>query len=162
MTMFNIPLFLTGFFFGTFKFLFAHWTTFGAAAGMGYDPHYYEIFISVTSGAWISMAVFYFLSELLMKRAAKKRHNAYHQAKELGIELVAKKKFTRVNKGLVKMKRTLGIYGVTLLAPLFLSIPIGSIVCAKFFGHKRRTFPLMLIFTASYSFVMCFLIWLLQ
>jgi hypothetical protein len=73
-----------------------------------------------------------------------------------------KRKFTRVNKGLVKMKRGLGIYGVTLVAPLFLSIPIGSIVCAKFFGHDKRTFPLMLLFSGAYSFLMCFLIWLAQ
>ncbi|MBI3133856.1 MAG: hypothetical protein HYZ14_04195 [Bacteroidetes bacterium] len=160
--MLNIPLFLTGFFFGTFKFLFAHWTTFGAAAGMGYEPHYYEIFISVTSGGWVSMTVFYFLSELLMKRAAKKRHEKYLASKTSGIPIPFKRKFTRINKILVKMKRGLGIYGLTVFAPLFLSIPIGSIVCAKFFGHDRRTFPLMLLFSGLYSFLMCFLIWLAQ
>lgn len=160
--MLNLPLFLTGFFFGTFKFLFAHWTTYATAVGMGYEPHYYEIFISVTSGAWLSMAMFYFLSELLMKNAAKKRHENYQKAKASGMPMPAKKKFTRVNKGLVKMKRSLGIYGITMIAPLILSIPIGSIVCAKFFGHEKKTFPLMLLFTASYSFLMCFLVWLAQ
>lgn len=158
----NIGLFVTGFWLGTIKFLFAHWITFGAAAGFNYKPHYYEIFSSVTLGAWVSMAVFYFSSELLMKRAAKKRHEKYLAAKKSGIQLPVKRKFTRINKTLVKMKRSVGIYGVTLFAPLFLSIPIGSIVCAKFFGHEKRTFPLMLLFTGTYSFIMCLLIWLAQ
>lgn len=157
----NVALFITGFWLGTFKFLFAHWLTFAATVSMDYTPHFYEIFIGVTTGAWVSMSVFYFLSELLMKRAAKKRHQKKIEAQAKGIELPYKKKFTRVNKGLVKMKRSIGIYGITLFAPLFLSIPIGSIVCAKFFGHDRRTFPLMLLFTASYSALMCFLIYLL-
>lgn len=158
----NIPLFISGFWLGTFKFLFAHWLTYAAAAGLDYSPHYYEIFISVTSGAWVSMAAFYFLSEFFMKRAAKKRHEKYVEAKEKGITLPQKKKFTRVNKGLVKLKMTFGIYGITLVAPLLLSIPIGSIVCAKFFGHYKHTFFLMMLNTALYSAVMSLLIFLTQ
>ena len=68
----NTALFFAGFWIGTIKFLFAHWATYGTAVGMKYEPHYYEIFISTTAGAWVSMAVFYFTSELLMKAAAKK------------------------------------------------------------------------------------------
>src|SRR5687767_437389 len=103
--MFNTALFITGFLFGTFKFLFAHWTTFAAAAGMNYKPHFYEIFVSVTAGAWVSMAAFYFLSDLLMERAAKKRREKYEAAIASGIPIPFKRKFTRVNKALVKMKR---------------------------------------------------------
>lgn len=158
----NVPFVISGFWLGTFKFLFAHWLTYWAADGFSYTPHFYEIFGSVTVGAWVSMSVFYFTSELLMKRAAKKRHETYIHAKVNGIELKQKKKFTKMNKLLVKMKRSIGIYGLTLFAPLFLSIPIGSIVCAKFFGHEKKTFPLMLLFTGLYSLVMCLLIELIK
>lgn len=158
----NYALLISGFWLGTFKFLFAHWIAYGIASGIDDQSHYIEIFIAVTSGAWVSMAVFYFMSELLMKAAAKKRHVKRLQALESGIPLPFKKKFTKVNKGLVKMKRSIGIYGITLFAPLFLSIPIGSIVCAKFFGHEKKTFPLMMLFTASYSLLTCFFIYLLR
>lgn len=158
----NWGLMISGFWLGTFKFLFAHWLTFAAAVAIDHKPHFLEIFLSVTIGAWVSMSVFYFLSELLMKAAAKKRKQNYEESKRTGIPLKVKKKFTRINKALVKMKLGIGIYGVTLFAPLFLSIPIGSIVCAKFFGDEKKTFPLMLLFTASYSLIMCFFIWLAQ
>jgi hypothetical protein len=154
----NVGLFLTGFGIGTIKFLFAHWSLHLASK----DLPYWEIFISTTAGAWTSMAFFYFSSELLMKRAAKKRREKRIKALETGIPIPQKKIFTRTNKIIVRIKRTIGIYGVTIIAPLFLSIPIGSIICAKFFGTEKKTFPLMLLFTGSYSVLMCFLIYLIQ
>ena len=139
---------------GTFKFLFAHWATYGTF-GEPELASVIEILFSVTAGAWLSMSIFYWTSGLLMKRAAVKRKNAILKAKEEGKELPRKKVFTKMNIFIVWIKRKIGIYGVTLLAPLFLSIPLGSIICAKFYGHKKRTFPLMLIFSGSYSFIMC-------
>ncbi len=151
-------LFVTGFLFGTFKFLFAHWLTHGAAHQMKYEPHFYEIFVSVQSGCIVSMTLFYFSSSGLMKLAADGRRKKREQALRTGKPVKIKRKFTRFNKGIVWVKRKIGIYGVTLLAPLFLSIPIGSVVCAKFYGDKLYTFPLMLLFTAAYGFLMCLII----
>ena len=90
-----------------------------------------------------------------MRRAQLKRMNAILEAKKKGVEYKPKKKFTKMNKLIVWIKRNIGIYGVTLLAPLFLSIPIGSIICAKFYGKRKRTFILMMFFTAMYSALMC-------
>ncbi|UKN01374.1 hypothetical protein K6119_16735 [Paracrocinitomix mangrovi] len=154
----NWGLLFTGFGLGTFKFLFAQWLTytpFHEYINENVEIGVLQIFISVTIGAWFSMTIFYFLSELLMIRAHKKRKKARQDAIDKGIPFKEKKKFTKMNKFIVWVKRKIGIYGVTFLAPLFLSIPIGSIVCAKFYGKKRRTFPLMMIFTASYSALIC-------
>jgi hypothetical protein len=155
----NWGLITTGFIFGTFKFLFAHWTIYFTFDLDGLDS-IVEIFISISAGAIATMAVFYFFSDYMMDRAALKRKNKRLDAIKNGIEFIPKKKFTRMNKALVRVKMKLGIYGVTLLAPLFLSIPLGSVVCAKFYGHHKKTFPLMLLFTTSYSFLMCTLIYL--
>lgn len=155
-------LLATGFGFGTFKFLFAHWAIAGIAAGKEIEIHAAEIFISVTAGAWFSMTVFYFMSGFFMRRAKAKRNKQLQQALERGEEIKRKKVFTRANKLIVWIKRKFGIYGVSLLAPLFLSIPLGSIVCAKFYGQKKRTFPLMMFFTGTYSFLMSLWIYLVQ
>jgi hypothetical protein len=151
----NWGLWSLGFGLGTFKFLFAHWTVHLSARAAGSDFTLFEIFISVTLGAWVSMSTFYFLSGVLMRRAQVKRMNAIIASKAKGKPVKTKKNFTRMNKAIVWIKRNIGIYGVTLLAPLFLSIPIGSIVCAKFYGRRKRTFLLMLFFTAMYSTLMC-------
>lgn len=143
---------------GTFKFMFAQWIVFGANHPVTWQI-ITEIFISVLAGAWSTMAASYFFSEYLMKRAKAKRRAAFLLAKENGIELKRKKNFTRINKLIVWIKHTIGIYGITMLAPLFLSIPIGSIVCAKFYGDKKITFPLMLLFTGLYSFIMALIMY---
>lgn len=155
----NWGIIISGFGLGTFKFLFAHWMLYGLTP----DPDIQvllEIFISVTAGAWSAMTLCYFSAGYLMKRARKKRQLAIKLAIENGLEFKHRKNFTRLNKAIVRIKRSLGIYGITLLAPLFLSIPIGSIVCAKFYGDKKRTFILMLIVTGSYSILMVLLMYL--
>ena len=148
-------LFITGFSLGMIKFLFAHWLTLSASKAIDYEPSVTEIFISVTAGGWFIMIVSYWGSGWLMKRASLKRQIKRRLALEKGEPIPRKKVFTRMNVFIVWIKRTIGIYGVTILAPLLLSIPIGSIICAKFYGNRKRTFPLMLIFTGSYSFPMC-------
>ena len=50
-----------------------------------------------------------------------------------------------MNKFIVKLKRSIGIVGISFWAPFFLSIPVGSIVTAKFYGDDKRTYPLIVI-----------------
>ncbi|WP_027418246.1 hypothetical protein [Crocinitomix catalasitica] len=151
-------IYTLGFILGTFKFLFSHWSIHVAALGNDIELTFFQLFIPTTAGALITMIIFYFSSEALMKRAAIKRNIAYHNALAAGLPYVEKKKFTYLNKKIVKIKNGIGIYGITFLAPLFLSIPIGSVICAKFYRHKKKTFPLMLFTVIGYSFLMSFII----
>jgi hypothetical protein len=150
----NWGLMSLGFGLGTFKFMFAHWMAFGALGSNSIES-IFEIFIAVTAGAWVSMGVFFFLSGFLMQRAMKKRAKLYVESLVSGKPVKNKKTFSKFNKAIVWIKRNIGIYGITFLAPLFLSIPVGSIVCAKFYGKKKQTFPLMMLFSSIYSFLMC-------
>ncbi|MFK8038634.1 MAG: hypothetical protein AB8B74_10125 [Crocinitomicaceae bacterium] len=147
-----------GFGMGTFKYLFAQWIMVVSYRGIGrYDYDFLDIFLPTYLGAIFTMTIFYWGSEYFMNRASNKRAAAALLAKSKGEIYLPKKKFTRINKTLVKIRRSLGIYPFTFLAPLFLSIPLGSIICAKFFGHHKKTFPLMLLFTALYGVSMTIL-----
>ena len=103
-----------------------------------------ETYLSCISGAIFCAIIFYFSAEFFMIRAHKKRKLLIQQAKEKGVELKRKKAFTKTNKAIVKMKR-LGIVGICFYAPFFLSVPVGSIISAKFFGKDKRTFPLIVL-----------------
>lgn len=155
-------IYISGFTLGTFKFLFAHWVTYYAALEGDQVLNFFEIFIPTTLGGLSSAALFYFLSDYMMERAAKNRRKKMEKALAAGKEIKPKKKFTRVNKAIIWLKRTFGIYGITCIAPLFFSVPVGSIICAKFYGGKRKTFPLMVLFMSSYSFLMSLLIQFIQ
>ena len=52
-----------------------------------------------------------------------------------------------MNRFIVKLKSKLGIIGISFWAPFFLSIPIGAIVVAKFYGKEKKTYPLMCLGT---------------
>lgn len=119
------------------KFMFAPLG--GPAMGLTF----LETYLSCVSGGIVAACVFYFSANFFMKRAQKKREQLYRDHLEKGTPYKKKKTFTRVNKGIVRVKRTLGIYGTALWAPLFLSVPLGSIIAAKFFGGDKRTFPLI-------------------
>ena len=129
----------TMFLFSTIKFLF---TPFG---GPALELTFWETYISCVAGAIGSAAFFYFSANFFMKKAAEKRRKLYQDHLENGTPFKKKKNFTRTNKFVVRIKRSLGIYGTSLWAPLFLSVPIGSIITAKFYGKDVRTFPLIML-----------------
>jgi len=53
---------------------------------------------------------------------------------------IIKKKFTRSNKFIARLRSRFGKIGICFFAPLFLSIPLGSIISAKFYGRENNTF----------------------
>jgi hypothetical protein len=104
-----------------------------------------ETYLSVVLGGIFTAAIFYFSANYFMHRAKHKRDSLRKEQIANGIPILEKRKFTRMNKGIVKVKMTLGIYGTALWAPLFLSVPLGSIITAKFFGNDKRTFLIIIL-----------------
>lgn len=151
----NWGYYLTGFGLGTFKFLFSHWSIHAAAKFNGNKLNFLELFIPTTLGAVITMLVFYYTSELIIEKSLQKKIEKNKKEIAEGKIPKQKKKFTRTNKTIIKIKSKLGQLGITLLAPLFLSIPIGSIICAKFYRHKKTTLFFMLSTVIGYSLLMC-------
>lgn len=131
----NWALYSTFFGLSMIKFLF---TPFG---GPGAGLTFVETYLSCVAGAILSAIIFYFSSEFFMIRAHKKRKALI----AAGVDFSKKKKFTFMNKLIVRIKRSIGIIGVSFYAPLFLSIPLGSIITAKFYGKEKKTFPLILL-----------------
>ncbi len=130
--MLNIAGYITGFSFGTFKFLIAAGLTRSFHSGMGWG----DLAISTFIGAAISFTFFYYASGFFMERAKRKRDEKLKAG-----TLKEKKKFSRVNKAIVALKLSpFGFFAIISLCPIFLSVPIGSIVVAKFYRHSKQTY----------------------
>ena len=135
----NFAIYSSFFLLSTIKFLFAPFA--GPASGLSF----LETYISCVAGAIFSASIFYFASGYLMRKSIEKMAKKLKEAEESGIVFKHKKKFTKTNKFIVKIKRKFGLYGVSMFAPLFLSVPIGTIITAKFFGHLSKTFPIIIL-----------------
>ena len=152
--MANLHWYLYGFIMGTFKYIPATFLVMESMRLASEDPfNFLEVFLTTFIGCVFSMAFFYFTSDFLMARAANKRAVLRSNSLRDGVELKQKKIFTRTNKLMVKVKRKFGIYAFTFIVPLIFSIPLGSILCAKFYGQHKKTYPLMILNMGIYGVV---------
>lgn len=106
---------------------------------------FWETYFACVAGGTFGAAVFYFLSEFFIKYSHNKKIAKNEALLAQGLPVVEKKKFTKTNRLIIKIKRSLGIYGICFWAPFFLSVPIGSLIVAKFYGKLKKTFPLIVL-----------------
>jgi hypothetical protein len=109
--------------------------------------------IMITTCGGLSGAIVFFRSaEYLMERSRRRR---------ILMVLAGKRKppkvFSRYNRVLVQIKMRFGLVGIALITPVALSIPIGSLVMAKFFKHKSMALPSILISVLSWSLLLSIL-----
>lgn len=131
--------YLSVFGFSTFKFMVS------PGLGPALKMNFLETYLAACAGAVFGAAVFYFAAEFFIKRSHDKRVQRRNHALENNLPYKEKKKFTRLNRFIIGIKMRIGMIGICFWAPFFMSIPLGSIVVAKFYGKRKLTFPLMCI-----------------
>jgi len=131
----NFAAYSTGFLMGTVKFMFA------ATSMMAFSVSYWEVVFATFLGAFVSFNIFFFFSGLLMERARDKKLEKIKNG-----SLKFKKQFSRMNKFIVKMKlSSFGYFVLVIVGPMVLSIPIGSIIIAKFYRRIKFTYWLEMV-----------------
>jgi hypothetical protein len=82
-------------------------------------------------GGIIGAVVFTFFSDLLIK--------AYDSYWPESLKFKKKKKvvFSKRNRRLVKIKVKYGFFGIVILSPVILSIPVGSFLTVKYYGMQK-------------------------
>ncbi|MCW5900351.1 MAG: hypothetical protein KIT10_13880 [Flavobacteriales bacterium] len=98
-------------------------------------------------GGCCGVLLFYGASGWLMERARRKR-----VARELA-GAARKRSFTRTNRMIVRVKRR-GLGGLAAITPAILSIPIGSIIAAKYYRDDRRTLPMLLVSVLAWAILL--------
>lgn len=126
---------------GMVKILFTPWVAFSLGGKFGGAVLW--TFVGGCSGTLF----FYRISAWLIERA---RLRAVRKQLRSGIPA---RVFTRFNKYVVRVKRMHGLLGIAAVLP-FISIPVGSVLAAKYFRHDRRTIPALLGSVAVWSVVL--------
>ena len=129
----------TVFFSSMVKFMFS--PALGPVLGLSY----FETYVANALGALISMTFFYFAADYLHRLSLRRKVERKRKKMEAGLPIKHKKIFTKKNKIIIRLKNKVGVVIFALFAPFFMSIPIGSIVTAKFFGKKKKTYPIMIV-----------------
>lgn len=126
------------------KFLFA--SSFAVATT---NLTFVQIFFTTAIGAVFSFSLFYLLSGFFMSLAKRRRDQKIKNG------TYKQKHFSKINKTIVKIKRSkLGYFALLIAGPLFLSIPLGAIVLAKFYRHLRITFIFEVANLTFWSFIL--------
>jgi hypothetical protein len=65
-----------------------------------------------------------------------------------------RKKFTRTNRIIIKVKKYGGVYGLCFITPLFLSFPLGCFVTVRYFRNKKQIILWMIVAVVFWSIIL--------
>jgi len=137
------------------KFLFA------PLISIGYGFNYFQTVIFTTIGGVAGLLFFYFLSKWIIRQyltfcpfvfsyftgekveKAKKILNCSEQPKKV---------FTKRNRYLINFRFKYGYFGLILLTPVLLSIPLGAFLAQKYYSKKTNVLIHMSISVIMWSF----------
>lgn len=116
-----------------------------------------ETFILIEIGGLLGFLFYYYFFSLLLKelkliwpliyyitpRIFKVRFEHWMDMRRY--RRLTANKFTRSNKMIVRIRRNYGMFGIVVLTPVILSIPVGAFLGTKYFHHKNNFIPSMLL-----------------
>lgn len=127
-----VPIILT-ILFSSFKFA----ATFPLVI-IQYEFSFLETILWTNVGGILGVCFFAFLSEKLL--AWWKRLFRRSNRKILEDEQQVKKKFTRRNRRIVRIKQKYGLIGIALITPFLLSIPVGVFLVVRYCRSSKLKF----------------------
>ncbi len=134
---------LSVFFLSSVKFMWAP----GTALVSGFS--FADTILITSSGGITGISFFYFFG----RWAVEKMEHIKSRTRKSDLVRPPRKVFNRRTRNIVKFKLSFGLIGLVLVTPAILSIPIGCVVAAKFYRHNRLTYPLLVLSTIFWSFL---------
>ena len=137
------------------KFLFA------PLISIGYGFNYIQTSLITAFGGILGILFFYFLSKWIIAQYYKFSPVIYSYFTGVKIsrsriilirESIIKKKFTRKNKLIINVRNKYGFFGVIILTPVLLSIPLGAFLARKYYSGRSHTLIYMSISAVFWSF----------
>jgi len=132
-----------------------------------------ETIITMVSGGIVSFIVFYYITNILLtttrafkpfiiKITPNKWLDQYNRRKERqAIKRSHRRKFTRRNKLIIRIRRFYGFWGIIIATPIALSIPLGAFLMHKYYRDKKGAILYSIIAIAVEGTILCFLFYLI-
>jgi hypothetical protein len=133
------------FFLAQVKFLFA-----ASIAEATTDLNFLEILLSSTLGALFCYNISYLVGRFIFFKNNPSKEKVFLKKSKIY--------FKKRNRIIIRIKNSkLGYLILCSLAPVFLTIPIGTFVVLKFYGNRKLTYWLVFISIALISFILTFI-----
>ncbi|MGD1846158.1 MAG: hypothetical protein ACFB10_12265 [Salibacteraceae bacterium] len=120
-------------------------------APLGMAPLYgfWPTLLVTTTGGWFGVLIFHFFGSYLLAAIAWLVNLVRYSGKK-------RKKFTLINKTVVRVKSRFGLWGVAVITPVLLSIPLGVVLSVRYFGAQTRNLWPFFITVAVWSAILTF------
>lgn len=112
---------------------------------------FFKTITVTTAGGITGTIIFTYVSDFIIK--------SYKKIKQKVVEKKPrkrKKKFTITNRIIVNVKQKLGLTGIAIITPLFLSFPLGVFVAVRYYQNKQLVITNMAISTLAWSVILYF------
>ena len=141
--------------FGKYISVFLACTLFFSKIGMPtavaiFKFHYLKSVITSSAGAIFSTVVFTYLSDGILKYWEKLKDKWFASKHK-------KKIFTKSNRRVIRIKQRFGLFGIAVLTPILLSIPLGAFLGERFFKDKKKVILYISVATILWSNILYFL-----
>ncbi len=120
------------------------------AAVFGFGYNFWQTLIICGSGGIVGSVFFTFLIGGIQK-AISKLLDKYYPNRNLN-----KKKFTRQNRLIIKAKKNFGTFGIAMISPPLLSIPLGVFLALRFFGNRAKIILWMSVSVIIWTVILYF------
>jgi len=113
-------------------------------AALGYDFNYIQTFLTTTAGGIFGVLFFFYAGKWITQGVTTYKNQLFflfginRRSAEDELLPVKKKIFTWKNKLIVSTVRRFGLVGIALLTPTLLSIPLGTLIAARYFRNQRK------------------------
>ena len=132
---------------------------YGVAIGLGFWWNYFALM----SGGLIGFYIYYYFSRRIINmfrwigqnfRKLKSKNISTNVNPSLKKSHPSKIIFKR-NRWIVKLKHHYGMWGIVILTPVLLSLPIGAFLLRKYYSNNKKALPLMFLSIIVEGFVLC-------
>jgi hypothetical protein len=107
----------------------------------------FQTIIYTNTGGFFGILISWFLSKELIKF-----YNDFWPEK-LKRKRATGKRFTRFNRRLVWLKSNYGLYGIVILTPILLSIPVGTFLVTKYYRYNKFRYTYLLFSQLVWSVI---------
>ncbi|MBL7892385.1 MAG: hypothetical protein JNL63_07125 [Bacteroidia bacterium] len=120
---------------------------------------FFKVLTVTISGGMAGTLVFTFISEALIRSYKKVRQKLIESKGQPDVEQVKtkqKRKFTFTNKTIIKVKQRFGLFGLSILTPSLLSIPLGVFLAVRYYKNRKKIMSYMFISIVGWAIVLYF------